>query len=1015
MIRAIFWKEFREQWVVALAILLFGGLALALMAEFTDAAAGSGWVSLGAREVMPAGLAYLAGAVCGAILLADEKEVGTLEFLDTLPSRRRDLWIGKALFGLTATVLQAVVIGGLSAALRIDARFTTPGYVVSLVMVGLVAFGWGMFGGALARSVLGAVFMGSLWIGPVAIAVAVAFALAFGGRQVNRMFSAVQGIAYALTLAGIGLAGAGWWFTRPDRDRLRPPEVTPAGRRVHAVGRGWFPGLRALVWLSARQAVWITVGAAACALLAGAGMLAPDAQPLFTWPALTLILGVTAGVTALGEEQVRGVAQFWAERRLPLGRLWLVKVVVHFVIAVGAGLIAYAMLLAGSWDEPFRTRLVVELRPEYGRFLLLALVYGFVFGHLAGMAFRKAVVGSLVAVVTAAAFAGLLIPEVIGGGAQWWQVWGPAVVLLLTARVLVYPWATGRVLTRGPVWRGIAGTAAAFLVLGAGIGYRVLQVPDVPDRLAESGFEARIPLYDDDEGRRTARSALSQFRAAYDGARPLLPTAPAQPAPALLPALPATPVSLERIAAVGWSDEADAFRPWLDQVFEGDWVRVVVPPGRPRPAVKGTDPDEKDRDTARDREFAPVDPAERFDRPPWKLGILEDPRNQSLYSPQAEEDARTLQWLAAAVRARGVQQARDGRPVSMLRLARGGLAVARTGRNMGGWTAVRAAFAAEETLLGGIQEWAAGAAGRPDLLRHMLAVLDQHEREMPVGAEDTAWADHLILRTTLEQVESWSAALMARRTRGRGEEAEPAEAEAKLVAFAWSVPWERVRRERILRMYTNPGSVVPFTWLSRLHRLRGRQGDLGAAVEGRDRTGLTHRRATRLIVALHLYRAETGRPAADLGDLVPDYLPAVPDNPLGGPPFRYRVSPGEVLGLPDREARAYYRAGEWDVLGAMAGLSVPPGVPWLVAAGLLREYPLAQAPWQGGRFVDTGVARSQPRQPIVIDRGTGLLTVAGPADPVDRGRRSSPPPGLLQVDNDWMWRVPGRKATAGGP
>ena len=244
VIRAIFWKEFREQWVVALAILLFGGLALALMAEFADPAAGSGWLSLGAREVMPAGLAYLAGAVCGAILLADEKEVGTLEFLDTLPGRRRDLWIGKTLFGLTATVVQAALLGGLAAALEIDPRLTTLQYILILVLVGLVAFGWGMFGGALARSVLGAVFVGSLWIGPVAVVLTVVFTLLFGGRWTTR----IHGAFYALTLSGIGLAAAGWWFTRPDRDRRRPPAVTPAGRRGQHVGsnvvpRGPGPGL----------------------------------------------------------------------------------------------------------------------------------------------------------------------------------------------------------------------------------------------------------------------------------------------------------------------------------------------------------------------------------------------------------------------------------------------------------------------------------------------------------------------------------------------------------------------------------------------------------------------------------------------------------------------------------------------------------------------------------------------------------------------------------------------------
>ena len=738
-------------------------------------------------------------------------------------------------------------------------------------------------------------------------------------------------------------------------------------------------------------------------------MLAPDAQPLFTWPGLTLILGVTAGVTALGEEQVRGVAQFWAERRLPLGRLWLVKVAFHFAIAVGAALLAFFLLLAGSWDDPFRTRLLAELRPEYWRFLGLGLVYGFVFGHLAGMAFRKAVVASLVAVVTAAAFAGLLVPEVIGGGARRWQVWGPAVVLLLTARALLYPWATGRVLARGPVLRGLGGTALAGLLLAAGIGYRVVQIPDVPDRLAESGFEARIPLYDDDDGRRTARAALSQFRAAADGARSKQPNPPAQPEPGRTIGVPVPP-SLDRIVIAGWSEDAESFRPWLDQVFAGDWVRAVVPAARPKPASKGgIEVDEKDRESGPDRETAPIDPAERFDLPPWKLGILEDPRNQSLASKQPDEDAMTLREMAAAIRARGVQQVRDGQPVSMLRLARGGLAVARTARHMGGMRTVQAAFSAEEALLGGVQEWAAEVVGRPDLLRHMLAVLAVHERETPVGAEDTTWAEYLILRTTMEQVESWSAGLLARRSRALGEEPEPAETEAKLIGFAWSVPWERIRRERIMRMYTHPSSGVQFEWLSRLHRVPFRPGGQTASIEARDRSGLALRRATRLVVALYLYRSETGRSAAALADLVPMYLPAVPDNPLGGGPFQYRVSPGEILGLPDREARPYFKAGEWDALAAAAGIfGSPAGVPWLVLAGLLRE-PQVQTAFRGGLRPETGVARSQPRQPVQIAPGTGVLR-AGGTDALNEGsRRPQAPPGTVQVENDWLWLVKAKR------
>ena len=84
-------------------------------------------------------------------------------------------------------------------------------------------------------------------------------------------------------------------------------------------------------------------------------MLAPDVVPIFIWTGATLTFGVLAGVTTLGEEQTRGIASFWAERRLPLGRMWLTKVSVHLVIAFLAAAIAFLPLFAAMPGLPFRS------------------------------------------------------------------------------------------------------------------------------------------------------------------------------------------------------------------------------------------------------------------------------------------------------------------------------------------------------------------------------------------------------------------------------------------------------------------------------------------------------------------------------------------------------------------------------------------------------------------------------------------------------------------------------------
>ena len=206
--------------------------------------------------------------------------------------------------------------------------------------------------------------------------------------------------------------------------------------------------------------------------------------------------------------------------RLPLGRLWLTKAGFHLALAAAAGLVLLIPLVAAHPAQPFHTRLLARenLREELPRFLLLSLVYGFAVGHLAGMLFRKAAVAGLVASVVSATMLALIYPSVIAGGAAAWQVWGPAGVLLLTARLLLYPWATERVTYRGPVLRAVGGTALAVGLLGAGLAYRVYEIPDVSDRLAESGFLASLPSFEENKGGNDVKSAVSQFRRAADSA-----------------------------------------------------------------------------------------------------------------------------------------------------------------------------------------------------------------------------------------------------------------------------------------------------------------------------------------------------------------------------------------------------------------------------------------------------------------------------------------------------------------
>ena len=57
-------------------------------------------------------------------------------------------------------------------------------------------------------------------------------------------------------------------------------------------------------------------------------------------------------------------------------------------------------------------------------------------------------------------------------------------------------------------------------------------------------------------------------------------------------------------------------------------------------------------------------------------------------------------------------------------------------------------------------------------------------------------------------------------------------------------------------------------------------------------------RAMQLKLALRWYQADNGKPADNLDELVPKYLPSIPLNPYDGKPFRYQLSRGEEIVLP---------------------------------------------------------------------------------------------------------------------
>src|SRR5262249_15517504 len=112
-------------------------------------------------------------------------------------------------------------------------------------------------------------------------------------------------------------------------DRLRAADAGTAGAAARARA-----GLRALAWLTVRQLRTPALVLSGFALLFGLSLLAPGVHPFLVWPSLALTAGGLSGVTAFADEQTRGVARFWGEQRLPLGRAWVVKLGLHALLCV---------------------------------------------------------------------------------------------------------------------------------------------------------------------------------------------------------------------------------------------------------------------------------------------------------------------------------------------------------------------------------------------------------------------------------------------------------------------------------------------------------------------------------------------------------------------------------------------------------------------------------------------------------------------------------------------------------
>ena len=929
MMPAILWKEYREHRMVWTALACVGAASVLSLSRM----AGAGWFGAhpGGQEgrFVAVALVGVYALICGAMMLAGEIENRTMPYLDALPGFRRRLWQGKFFAGVLLVTGQIVLLMGLGAAVSLFESWSEAGWTFAgMLLAGICGLSWGLLFSSLGRSVMSVILLS------LAGLVLLGFATGYLAVFFTRLVSAISGtdptgdpsllwIGFYAIIAPTALVGSAFVFTRLDRSRLRavPESLRTQGRAFHA---SW----SMLFWLTWRQARGFATGLAAFALFLGFIVLL---QSLTLWPMVTLVVGVLCGATAFADEQ-QGSFRFLGDQRLPLGRLWVAKVGVRFGIAVVAALLvlapsfvaALANISESRWNYPegeyhffahvFHSNILVDLCPPL-LFLSLWLVYGFCSGYLFGLLFRHGLAAGVFALFTCSLTAALWIPSLLGGGLHAWQVFGPPFLLLIATRLLMRPWAAGRIASWTTAVRLTPFVVLACLWIAGGLWYRVLEIPNVSPKIDLDAFRASLPTPEQDEGGRLFHSACLRFWDQHlalqsqqmpQGVAPgamggaMAPVAPglAPPAgaggipgmaglPPMLGADDGQPVApplmeMERARNAlehGWPADDHALAVWLDKLYAGEWAPMLK---------KAAD---------------------------LPTGPFDDVRNMTaLTLIPATQYARDV---AVVLAVRGLQRQAAGDDEAYVENLRIGLALSRSMRDQTPAIDLLVGRGVERILLTGQDRWLEKLHGRPDLIRQALALLSRHLDETAKDGKDQEAIEAFIGRNTLDNPLSMLQEVRTFRVDQPGQTSSLIRDEAVWIATAWLVPWEHARQDRIFHVLFD-GDQKQQRWLIERRNELGPLPQFGPNDIMRsldDMRNLLNKpgelcdaRVMQLKLALRWYQADNGKPAENLDVLVPKYLPSIPLDPYDGEPYRYRLSRGEVIEWPsdppDPNARA---------------------------------------------------------------------------------------------------------------
>jgi hypothetical protein len=859
MFSALLYKEYREHRSIWLALALVGAGVLVGIPLFYQPEPSQQPEFQEVLGIVGMVLAWTYGMVCGAMLLAGEHEAGTQGFLDMLPTARLPLWLMKCIIGALFVYLQVALL----AVQAVLGGFYPPGHpvvgVLGLFVAGMVGFSWGILFSSLTRNVLNAIGLALLC--QFTVVPLLSLVVLFGLWMVNQLLGFPTGgdflpvAATGLVLLVAPLPLSALEYSRLDR--MRQPVRLYGGPRLE---RAWSAST-AIRWLAWRQLRGVFLGLAIFSLLAG---LTVFGRGLFTWPLLTLGVGAFCGVIAFLDEQ-SGAYRFLGEQRFPLGSIWRVKVGILLLAVVACTLLMLLpavvahLFLPGHASESdprnsflvrvFGTPLMGETIPV-GLFLVLWPTYGFAVGSVCGLVFRKPLVAMVVAFGLGVLVAGVWAPSLMLGGLELWQVAGVPIVLLVCARLLMHVWASDRLLS----W-----TTASYLAVTAvlcaglmalGLWYRVAEIPDTPEPDDFKQFVAELPTPEENEAGRLIRNGCNRVADLRSGwVREAQRLAGGPEAARLGPVESEFILQVNNVLDHGWPGENKKLAAVLDHIFKENW-------------------------------WKPFEQASQL-----STGVVEDPRNLTVLSLlKTVEPARLAATLFAA---RGLQIQKMKRdPAVFVDHFAITLALVRNLQNQAPSVPAVVARVIEAKQLEALTRWLEQLDGRPDLLARVAKELHDHRVWLPPDYHEQYLADYLVALNSLDRPEEWVDRVI------------PNEgvvvSEPLLFQLCWRVPTEHLRQMRLLRTW-HWGDDEERRLLPRPSLPTIPPSFRGSKLEPGHLHRLVGLDAARLIVALRRFEAETGQPAKQLEQLVPRYLPRIPDDPFSGRPFRYRLSDGEEI------------------------------------------------------------------------------------------------------------------------